>query len=1281
MQNKNIKNQKSISMNDSEKAHQATMQLKYEKLFNDAGDAIFIMHDGRFTNCNIKAEKLLGVAKNQIIGKTPTDFSPEYQLGNIKSREKLIHFLKEVEKGNEQVFQWVHCKKDGSEIITEVSISKIVFNDDTSIQIIVRDITENYYANLKILEQSQQIVSLNKEYLSQNKELSEINQELTHINAKSKELISQLQENEEKFKLLFEKSKDPILLVENFTFVDCNHAALTLLGYNNYAEIRNVSPSQISPEFQPDGRKSEEKALEMMNNALNKGYTRFEWVHIDKFNNEFFVDVALTPIPYKGKTMIYTVWHNISKLKEKEKAILKSEQKFKDLFNQAADGILVGIGNGEIIDANESILELTGYSRGELIGNNISTLFEKEELSDKPLRYDLVKKGDIVNRERRILRKDGSKVYVEMNTKIISDGRMQALIRDITRRKKAEFELEENRELLQKAESIAGLGRFVYHVKSDKWESSSILNKILGIEDYYKKDFKNWLKLIHPDFRKEMKDYFLTNILTNREQFNKVYKIVRKNDQQERWVVGLADMECDLNNNPVTIFGTIQDINERRNSEISLKESEEKYKNIFYNSPLGIMHYDRNGIITDCNQQFVDILGSSKERLIGLNMITDLNNQQIINCVKQSFVKGESYYEDWYTSVTGNKKTFVRIFFRTILNYKKEKIAGVCLVEDITEQHNSRESLKENEEKFRRLFESANDSIFLMKNDVFIDCNQKTLEMFGCQRDQIIGQQPYVFSPKFQPDGRASKELVLEKINQAIHGHLNTFEWVHNKLDGTQFNAEVSLNAFKLGKETFIQAIVRDVTERKKFVEKLEISEDKFSKIFDFTPDAIILTDISTGKIFDINKGCTQITGFTKKESIGKSTVELNIWVNDTDRIKYIELLTKGNVRNFECDIRTRSGKIIIVLISADIIKINNNPYVLAILRNINDRILSEQKLRISEEKFRNIFNSTSDLIAITKPDGTIINVNHAILENSGLSLNQVIGLKIHEIITKEYKEETIQRNKLLLEGKELPIIEIDAFDKNKETIPLEVISKLIDYDNEKAILVVARDIRERKDLEKKLINAIIETEEKERQRLASDLHDEVGPLLSSMKMYMNIMATNKDQVKSDYIIKQLNILIEESIHNIREVSSALNPYLLNKYGLKTAVESFFEKSKSIIAVQFNTNIENNRFPINIEAVYYRIIKELFNNTIKHANADNVEIDLSFNNSNLVLKYSDNGVGFIFEDDLSEVKKGMGIRNIINRIKMINGKYSVSSYKNKGFKFELTTKCSIIELE
>jgi PAS domain S-box-containing protein len=1266
---------------ETEISHLKSLLLNYENIFNNASDAIFIMHRGKFSDCNLRAESLIGLPKNKIIGKGPADFSPEYQPGNIKSKDRLIQLLKEAEKGTKQTFKWTYLKSKGKEFITEVSFSKVSIDDKTNIQVIVRDITENHKANIKILEQNNEIAALNEEYVSQNDELQSKNEELLKINTENKQLLDQVLENEEKFRLLFEKSNDPVLLIEDFNFIECNYAALNLLGFTHFAEIRNISPAEISPEYQPDGKRSDEKGREMMNIALAKGYNRFEWVHKDRFNNEFYVDVALTPIPFRGKTMIYTVWHNISKLKEKEKAILISEQKFKELFNQAADGILVGVGKGEIIDANESILQLLGYSREELIGKNIGILFEKEELSDKPLRYDLVKKGDTVIRERKIVRKDGSRVYVEMNTKIISDGRMQALIRDISRRKEAEIELEKNRELLQKAESVAGLGRFVYHVESDTWESSPILNKIFGIEDYYKKDFGSWLRLIHPAFQVEMKEYFITNILKNREPFNKVYKIVRHHDQQERWVLGMAEMECDANNNPVVIFGTIQDINDSKNSEIALKESEEKYKNIFYNSPLGIMHYDNKGIITDCNKQFVDILGSSKEKLVGLNMLKELPNKQMVESVKQSFIDGESYYEDWYTSVTGNKSTFVRVFFKTILNSNKEKIAGVCLVEDITDRHKSRQLLKENEEKFRRLFERANDSIFLMKDDIFIDCNQKTLEMFGCQRDEIIGKPPYLFSPEYQPDGKLSKKKALEKIKAALKGSVNTFEWVHSKLDKTTFDAEVSLNSFKLGEDIFIQAIVRDVTERKKFVEKLQVSEDKFSKIFDFTPDAIILTDIKTGKIFDINEGCTQITGFTKAESIGKSTIELNIWLTITDWERYVELLKQGSVRNFEVDVRVKSGKIITGLISADIIQINNNPYVLAIMRNISDRKEAEKRVKLSEEKFRNIFNSSSDLIAITKQDGTIITVNQTVLENSGLPIERIVGQKIYTIISEDFSKKTEERTKLLNEGKELPIIEIEARNKNNEIVPLEVISKLINYENEKAILIVARNIKERKDLEKRLINAIIETEEKERQRLAGDLHDEVGPLLSSMKMYINILSSNKEEAKGKYIIEQLNLLVEESIHNIREVSGALNPYLLNRYGLKTAVESFFDKSKSLMGVQFVTNIENKRFPINIEATYYRIIKELYNNTIKHAEATNVVIELNYDTDLLNLKYSDNGVGFVFEESTSEKKKGMGVQNIINRVKMINGKYTVSTDKKNGFHFELTTKCPIIENE
>ncbi|HAX97469.1 MAG TPA: hypothetical protein DCY12_00865 [Candidatus Atribacteria bacterium] len=128
----------------------------------------------------------------------------------------------------------------------------------------------------------------------------------------------------------------------------------------------------------------------------------------------------------------------------------------------------------------------------------------------------------------------------------------------------------------------------------------------------------------------------------------------------------------------------------------------------------------------------------------------------------------------------------------------------------------------EYEPKFQTVVESANDSIFIMEQGLFIDCNTKTVEIFGLsEAENIIGKAPYEFSPERQPDGRLSKEKALEFIHAAEQGKPQFFDWKHMKLDGTVIDTEVSLNQLPPPHETSLIAIVRDVTERKRVKEDL----------------------------------------------------------------------------------------------------------------------------------------------------------------------------------------------------------------------------------------------------------------------------------------------------------------------------------------------------------------------------------------------------------------------------------------------------------------------------
>jgi PAS domain S-box-containing protein len=170
-------------------------------------------------------------------------------------------------------------------------------------------------------------------------------------------------------------------------------------------------------------------------------------------------------------------------------------------------------------------------------------------------------------------------------------------------------------------------------------------------------------------------------------------------------------------------------------------------------------------------------------------------------------------------------------------------------------------TLRSSELKYQTLFTKANDAIFLMDEHIFVDCNDKTLEMFGCTREQIIGHPPYEFSPHLQPDGQESFTKAMEKIRATMEGQY--FYWKHNRADGTPFDAEVSLNTVQLEGKRHIQAIVRDITKRVQADAALRISEDNLREaqtvarlghyVYDVQNDSWVSSEILNG-IFGIGE-------------------------------------------------------------------------------------------------------------------------------------------------------------------------------------------------------------------------------------------------------------------------------------------------------------------------------------------------------------------------------------------------------------------------------------------
>lgn len=224
-----------------------------------------------------------------------------------------------------------------------------------------------------------------------------------------------------------------------------------------------------------------------------------------------------------------------------------------------------------------------------------------------------------------------------------------------------------------------------------------------------------------------------------------------------------------------------------------------------------------------------------------------------------------------------------------------------------------------------------------------------------------------------------------------------------------------------------------------------------------------------------------------------------------------------------------------------------------------------------------------------------------------------------------------------------------------------------------KIFIYMAKMEREKRLSEKKYLSVMIQAEENERKRLAKDLHDGLGPLLSTIKMSLSALKKQKSTPQYTEILKNLDNVILESIKSIRDISNNLNPHVLDNFGLDKAINNFLQKISTTggISIDYRSNLKDLRLEQNTESVLYRVLCELINNTLKHANAKKININLYYDIYSITLNYKDDGQGFELDNLFKPQEKGTGLYNIYNRINSLKGKIDIQSLQGHGTDVEI----------
>ncbi|MBI9066239.1 MAG: PAS domain S-box protein [Salinivirgaceae bacterium] len=772
-------------------------------------------------------------------------------------------------------------------------------------------------------------------------------------------------------------------------------------------------------------------------------------------------------------------------------------------------------------------------------------------------------------------------------------------------------------------------------------------------------------KFLTPESAKLIKERF-SRLIAAGEIHDYQFEMVRK-DGSHLTVSYKEKVGYDELGNFKQTYCIFTDLTMQKQIEHKLKESEEKYRLLFITSPDSISINSMNGIYIDVNESFTRIMGYTRDDVIGKSSI-DLNIWNNLNDrIKLVEVLKEKGYVNNIESTFKTKNDSLKSGLMSARLIKINNNTHILsITQDITERKLLENLVKKSEEKYHSLFTKSNDAMFLIdkKLGTYLNANKAAEKITGYSLNNL----KKLSILDITPTGviKSLRELATLEHSK------NMGEIEYKRPDGSTRKALLTIVPATDDK---VFGIAYDITERILAKEKLYNSEKQFRLLLNSTAKGIYGID-AEGNCTFCNDAALRILEYSDiNEVLGKN---MHLLIHHTHKngtpyhkneckihkafnqasVTHIdnEVFWKSNGTNFHAEYwsypTTYEGKITgSVVTFFDITK-----------RKHYEKSLLELSRTVEQ---------SSVSIVITDINGNIEYVNPKFTKITGYLNHEVLGKNPSILKSGHTSSEDYQVLwKTITSGNDWQG-EFCNLKKNSEKYWENALISPVINDMGEIInfIAVKEDITKKKEMDRKILSALIEGQEQERNRFSRDIHDGLGPLLSSIKIYFQLLSETNDPDIKKLIILKGNNNINEAIKTIREVSNNLSPSILQAFGLISTITGFIDGINQLsgVSINFIYNTEK-RFHNTIETSLYRIIMELINNSLKYANAKQININIEFDETIklILVKYTDDGKGF----DLRKVqkqKKGRGLLNINNRVSNIKGKINMNSSKGLGF--------------